>query len=107
MAKLLHCFFGVDMRSGHEGLKQLLGKKKVALGSIKQGDCIIFMNTAQNRLKMFASGTECLLYVNNGNRRIDPATIPNLPQYVNGDRLDYGAALRDAIKKHMARRKRG
>jgi len=104
--KLLHIFFGVDMRSGHEGLRALLAKKKVSLTTIKQGDCIIFMNNSQNRLKMFGSGSECLLHLNTGNRRIDAATIPKLPEYFNGERLDYGAALRDAINKHMRTRVR-
>jgi hypothetical protein len=105
--KLLHIFFGVDMRSGHEGLKALLTKKKVALSSIgKKGDCVIFLNTAQNRLKMFSSGTECILHLNTGNRRIDAATIPTLPEYVNGERLDYPGALRDAILKQMKGRRK-
>lgn len=104
--KLLHIFFGCDMRSGHEGLKALLKKKKVNIDAISPGDCIIFMNGEQTRLKMFASTTECLLHLNTGNRRIDPATIPDLPKYFNGQRLDYGAALKDAITKHMARRKK-
>ncbi len=103
--KILHIFFEVDMRCSHDGLKELLVKKKVSLKTIKQGDCIVFINNAQNRVKLFASGAECLVYLNPG-KRIDPETIPLIPHYLNGDTLDYSGALKEALMKRMVRKKK-
>ena len=104
MAKLLHVYFDTDLRSAHAGLTKLLAKRKVKVSDINQGDCIAFFNRAFTRLKMFASGTQMLLYYSNGNRRIEPETVRLLPNFVSGGELDYNAALKEAIEKHFAKK---
>ncbi len=107
--RLLHFFPGADLRCSHDGLKLLAKKKKVDLSNMKMGDCVIFMNNAGTKLKMFASGTKCLMFVSNDGRKIAPETIQFLPQYVQGGELNYRGALKEAIETFFARRgkKRG
>lgn len=105
MARLLNIFFNVDLRCSHDGLKALCAKKRVGLSKLEQGDCVIFINRDMTKLKMFASGTECLLHLKKEKGRIAPETIPLLPHYVSGGKLDYNSALKTAIEKHLQRRK--
>lgn len=104
--RLLHFFPNSDLRCSHDGLKLIAKKKKVDLSNMKMGDCVIFMNSAGTKLKMFASGTKALLFVSNDNRKIAVETIQFLPQYVQGGELNYRGALREAIEKHFAKRKK-
>lgn len=105
--KLLHIFWETDMRCSHEGLKAVAKKKRFPLSDMKQGDCVVFVNRQLTRVKMFASGTKCMLYIAEGNKRIEPDTIRLLPGYiVGGAELDYLGALQESINQRLAKRAR-
>jgi hypothetical protein len=99
MAKLMHIFFEVDMRGAHWALKDYAKRRRVSVDDLRDGECVIFINKAWNRLKMFCGGGgEALFHLNTYPRRIEPDTIRRLPHYLNAGELDYTAALRASIR---------
>lgn len=103
--KLAHVFFDVDMRLSHQGLKDLLKKKRIVM---QEGDFIVFLNAAKTMIKAFAKNHDAILFVKNGNnRRLDLGIIKYLPKYCNGPTLDLAAAVEENLKDIMARRRTG
>lgn len=100
--RLAHIFTGIDMRLSHTGLKELLKAKKIVM---KEGDFIVFINTARTMVKAFASSLDAILFVKNGNQKLDLGVIKYLPRYCNGPTLNLAAAVENNLKDIMARRK--
>ncbi len=101
--RLAHIFTNIDMRMGHQGLKELLASKRIKM---QEGDFIVFINTARTMIKAFASNLDAILFVKNGNnRRLDLGVIKHLPKYCNGPSLNLQGAVAENLKEIMTRRK--
>lgn len=101
--RLIHVFFNVDLRQSFTGLVKTLKSKTDRV--MKQGDFVLFMNSKQDMIKMFCSSTNCLLQFKNEKGRINSQTIVDLPNYVQGNSLDYNSALRKVLTKKLGKPK--
>ncbi len=102
--RLLHFIPDTDLRCSHEGLKLVAKKKKINLDDMRIGDCVIFANRSLNKIKMFASGTKCMVFYSNDGRKIATDTIQFLPAFLSGGELNYRGALKTAIDQHFKRK---
>jgi len=101
MARLVHVFFDTNLGNGHDGLSRIASKKKVKLNALKSGDCVLFLNRAQNALKMFASSGSMILHYKSPWGRLEPDTLRHLPNFVQGGDLNYRGALKDALTRRL------
>lgn len=102
MGMLAHFFLDTDMRCSHIGFKKLLVKHKI---KIKEGEFVVFMNSARTIVKMFCGGTDAILHVKNEGRVLDPGVIPYLPKYCGGKKLDLDGAVKEHLEELMKNRK--
>jgi hypothetical protein len=103
--RVIQCFFDVDMRCAHDGLAVLAKVQKIDVAKLDAGEYVIFINTAKNRLKMFAPGGVVAYYRAHGGERINLNTIPLIPRAFNATgRIDYDKALREVLEKQLAKR---
>lgn len=99
--KLAHFFLNQDMRCTHDGLAEVLKKKKI---KVNDGDFVVFLNRKRNMVKMFCGGKAALLCYKKDNRVIDPGIIPLLPKYCGGDEMNIDAAVREHLLKLMRKK---
>ncbi len=99
--KLAHFFLDVDMRCGHDGLMEIVRKKKI---QIKEDDFIVFMNTSRTIIKMFCGSEEAILHYKKEGRVIDPGIIKYMPKFCGGKQLNMDGALREHIQDVLKRR---
>jgi hypothetical protein len=94
MNKLVRYVPDQDMRKGYSSLNDL-----VPLLNLGAGEFVAFVNRKQDKIKL-ATGNDVLLYhrMPQG-KRLDPRVIQNLPRYLSGGKINYDAALRDALQK--------
>lgn len=104
MSKIAHLFLNVDMRMGHDGLKDLCRQKRV---KITEEDFIVFVNSARTMIKCFCKGKEAIMHIKKEGKVLDLGIIKYLPRYCNGADLDIDSAIADNLRDVMKRKKSG
>jgi hypothetical protein len=100
-AKVIQCFFDADMRNGHLGLAAIAKKDKIDVEQIEPGQYVVFLNSAKNRLKLYAANGIVAYYYKPG-MKIDLHVISEIPRaFLGSGRLDYDAALRKTLEKRI------
>ena len=102
--RLAHLFFNVNMSLGHTGLSLMMQQKRKKLDNA--GDCAIFINTAFTSVKILTFGASFFSYYKHQSGKLDPATIKDLPRYLDGGQIRYSAALKKVIDKHFEKREK-
>lgn len=106
MAKALQIFLNADFRNVHEGLAAIAKKNKLDVEKLESGEYLIFVNTAKDRLKLYAANN-VVAYLKMKSGKIDLRTIQLIPQAFNGSgRIDYDAALKEVIERELGRKKK-
>lgn len=96
--KILRFFKDVDLRCSHEGLTIVAKKHHVDPTKLAPGEFLVFANSAQNKLKIYAPGN-VLCYVRSpGYGRIDMNIVRLIPRFFNGTEFRYDAAAREMLK---------
>lgn len=98
--KIIRYFSDVDMRNGHNGLRQIARDEGIDLRRVPEGQFVIFMNKKKNCLKMFAS-YNVLAHVKLDEGKIDPRVIAHIPACFNGREIDYDKALRKVMRREF------
>lgn len=93
--KIMHVFTDVSMSNGFPGLTKFLSKQKKELGD---GEFALFINSDFTACKIMTNKELLLHHKRPRNRPIDPDTLPLLPRYINGGKLEYGKALEQVIR---------
>ena len=99
--KLAHIFFDVHMANGHAGLEAILKSEKKR---IKKDDCVIFVNTKFDTVKILVDGA-FLAHYKHPTGSIAPETLRHLPNYLNGGQIEYTRALRKVIYEKLPQQK--
>lgn len=101
MNKILRVFLDVDMRNQHDGLSTLATKNKVNLSNLDPGCHVIFINSKQNKIKVFSCrGT--LTYIRKDKGRIDLNFISMIPQAFNDfGELEWAKAEKLSLEKRL------
>lgn len=105
MNQVTQLFLGTDMRCGHEGLEKIAKKRGVNVSKIEAGTFIVFINAGKDRLKLYAANNVIAYYKTRKGERLELGTIPLILRAFNSTgRIDYDAALKETIEKHLSRR---
>ncbi len=100
LGKVAHIFTEVDMRCSHLGLVKLLEEEGIEVGN----NFVFFLNRPRTMVKIFCKSTQVLLhYRTMGHRRIDPAVLPYLPNYINGPEIKFNAASKKQLEDYFQR----
>lgn len=104
--KIVRLFLNTDMRCQHVGLSEVARKKKVNLTELENGEHVIFINVAQNRVKLYSKGN-IISYLWRQKGRIDLDAIQMIPQaFDRNGKVDIDSALRTSIEKRLFKKNR-
>ncbi len=104
MAKALRIFLGTDMRCAHEGLEHIANENGIKVETLNPGEYLIFINTAMDRIKLFAANN-VVAYYKSKHGKIDLRTISLIPQaFKASGKIDYDASLKEVIETHLMRK---
>lgn len=90
--RILQVFFDVDLRNGHEGLREIAKKAKVDVENLKEGEFLIFLNTRKDKVKVYASN-DVYAYYRSPTGRIQLEAIRHIPNAFNGTSINMEKAL--------------
>lgn len=94
--KIIRVFLNTDMRNQHEGLIQMAKKQKVDPEKLEDGEHVIFVNAARNKLKVFSSNG-LLSYKRQEKGRLNMEAIIRIPQSFSGGNLNWKEAQKQAL----------
>lgn len=108
MAKILHVFFGTDMRCSQEGLKLVAETAGKKFDSLKPGEMFCFINNAETRIKVLAPTDEAdsrgvLGSYMSPHGRIDLDAIQYIPRAFGGSGFDMNKAIKASLEKKLDR----
>jgi hypothetical protein len=87
------------MSNGHDGLKETAKKVgKLDVSSLRVGQFALFINKAFTACKFYAANNVVLHYKHPLNHCLDYKALKLLPDFFDGQNLNYTRALKQAIK---------
>lgn len=96
MAKIIRYFPDTNISNSHKGLSSIAEKVGIDTTQLGAGEYLIFVNRAQNAVKMFAQGNVLAYLRVKG--KLDLRTIAKLPTYFDGGEIRYQTALREVLE---------
>ena len=102
MAKIIRVFFDSDMRGQHKALSERASDVRINTGNLRNGEYLVFVNRAEDRIKIFAANN-IVAYYKSPRGRIDRNTIALIPQVFEGGRINYDRALKKTLDKRLGR----
>lgn len=100
--KVIRFFPETDLRSMHLGLRKVAMKHGIDVWALNPGEFVVFANTKQTGLKIFAPGNVIAYVKSPDDKKIDLRVIALIPRYFNGSKFHYEGALREMITKKLA-----
>lgn len=101
MSKLVHFLTDVDLRNSHDGLAALAKKAKINVEALKVGEFVLFINAKITAVKLYGANNWVSSYKHPQGHRLNPATLVNLPKFVEGGKISYPQALAAALKQQL------
>ena len=101
MNKIKRCFLNVNMAMQHDGLTALAKEHKVSLPNLDDGEHVVFINRAKNRLKLYSKGNVIHYLRLEGNRTIDLNTVQIIPDCLKGQKIDYDMAIKKTLEREL------
>lgn len=99
--KIIRYFANTFMGNGHNGLSAIAKKEGLDLSNLHKGEFVIFVNSKNTALKMFAPGNVVAHLKMPGNGRLDLRTIALIPKFFNGTEIKYDKALEMLLRKEL------
>lgn len=100
-SRIVRVVMNADLRAAHDGLYQLAKSLNVHISKMKIGEFVVFINRAQNQVKMYAAGNTIAHFKTPDGRKMDLAIIGLIPRFFNGTKVDYEGALKEHIETKM------
>jgi hypothetical protein len=104
-SRVLQVFLNADLRCAHAGLSKLAQRSNLDVRKLENGQYILFLNAAKDRLKMFAANNVVAYFKAPQGTRIDLRVLSELPRVFNGTSIDYDAALRKTLTQALERKR--
>lgn len=86
--KILQIFLNTDFRNGHEGLETMAKAEKIDVHALQAGHYVIFLNTARDRIKLYAAGNTIAYKKMRQGERLDLRALKHIPSAFNGSALN-------------------
>lgn len=103
--KIVLLIDNVHMGLGHEGLAALARKFNKNPDTLQDGDLLMFLNRAKDKLKVMGPGAKVLGYLKMPKgRKIAMEAIQYIPQTFGASGFNYEAALERHLEQKLARR---
>lgn len=99
--RVIRYFPNSDLRCSHDGLRKVALDNGVDPWKLSQGEFLVFSNTAQNKIKVYAAGN-LLAYLKAPNR-IDMDVVRQLPRFFNGRAFDFDAAVKTTLLQKLSK----
>lgn len=107
MNRIIRCFFETDMRMSHPGLTDIARKHKVDIDQVGDGEHLIFINSAQNKMKMLSKNNVLSYLRLPGNRRVSLEAIAEIPRvYGAPGEINYERALKNTLIEMLSKKKK-
>ena len=101
--RIIQVFMNVSMINGHDGLAEIAKAQGIKTNEIDPGSYVVFVNSAKDRIKVYAAG-QTVAYVRlEKGRKVDLRVIREIPNVFRGGKIEYDKALEVAIDKVRAR----
>ena len=99
MQSLVQCFLDADMRCQHDGLAKIAKNKDMDVYKLRQGEHVVFVNSALDRVKMFSSGG-VLSYLRLKKGKVNLETLRLIPEaFSNGNiEVAYSRSLKKVLE---------
>ena len=97
--RLIRIVFNADLRNSHDGLAAVAKKLRVNVSELEVGEFVVFVNSKQSALKLYAAGNTLAHFKMPKNRRMDMRVIAMIPRFFNGKELRYDDAISEMIRK--------
>lgn len=94
MNKLIRYVPDADLRVGYDGLSKIVNLK-----GLNKGEFVAFVNRKLDKIKLATMGDMIAYHRLPKGQRIDPRVISILPEYFDGTKLDYNAAVEKTLRK--------
>jgi hypothetical protein len=103
---LLHIFWDVDFRNGHDGLNQIAKEKKIQIRNMPHGEMVLFVNSKRNMIKVLASTGEensngVVAFYKCPRGRINEYSLQFIAQAFRGGEIRYDEALKRGLLKQL------
>lgn len=98
--KIMDVYFNVPMSYGHQGLRKICGESDL-------GGYVLFINKSRTALKMLTPA-QVLLHLKSpsSSRPLSMDAIKHLPNCVEGNDLNYDAAVKASLNDYFANKTR-
>lgn len=104
--EIIQCFLNVNMGSSHDGLTKLAKDHGVKTQDLAPGEYLVFVNSARDRVKVYAANNTIAYYRAEKRGSIDLRVIQMIPRAFNAHgKLNYDEALKLAVEKALLDRK--
>jgi hypothetical protein len=91
-----------DLRSGHLGLTKAAKGLGISTEKLEPGQYVVFVNTAQNRVKLYTSNQIIAYWKVEKGRRVDLNTLRLIPYaFRSKGSLQYDGLLRETLNQKM------
>lgn len=101
--RVIRCFLNVRLSSGHVGLAEFAKKNKLNVTALNPGEYVVFINRAQDRVKVYASNNIIAYLRLPSGQRLDLRVIQQIPSAFNGTKINYDEALRETLLRELKR----
>jgi len=99
--RIVRVFLDVNLAQGHDGLRDEAKRGKVTTDKLEPGEYVVFVNRAQDRVKIY-TGNGVLAYLRSKGQRIDLSVISKIPAaFKNNGKLDYDSELAKILKEKL------
>lgn len=102
--RLKQIVLNADLRNGHEGLIAVAKGAGASVEGLRQGEIILFMNTARTAFKALIGGQAAMFHFREPTGRvIHREVIFSMPRWFRGGKLAYNEQLKRIIEKEIRR----
>jgi hypothetical protein len=92
---------GVDLRNGHDGLKEVIKKqRRVDVAKLKPGEFVMCINNSTDAYKLFAANNYVCHY-KHPRGILNVNALKNLHLFFEGNNFSYDNSLKAEISKFM------
>lgn len=100
--KVIRFFPNSDLRCSHEGLRAVAKENGIDPWGLSAGEFLVFANTSQTMMKIYAPGNIIAFLRHPLRHRIDLSLVQYIPRFFNGTEFNYEGAMKKMLTQKLA-----
>jgi hypothetical protein len=97
-SRVVQVILNADLRCQHDGLTAIAKTFGLNVNTLKCGEYVVFVNTRQSAIKMYAANNTVAHFKLPSDRKLDLRVIGLIPRFFNGSKVDYEGALKKVLE---------